>query len=116
MPLRFVGQVLGRSSWARLGLIVAAAVTVHPGFAGCLTLELVNMGTVPIALYPGLRVAQLAIWQLRSPIPKDEAGATLFHGPLGPEPSHLGREKDEIEKLRRIGQSLKGLGGSEIGE
>ena len=37
--------VLGRSSWGRVGLIVATAVMVQPGYTGTLTLELVNEGT-----------------------------------------------------------------------
>ncbi len=34
---------------------------VHPSFAGSITLELANIGDTPITLYPGLRVAQLAL-------------------------------------------------------
>ena len=66
LPASLGGYVLGRSSWGRLGLLVATAVMVQPGFAGCLTLELVNEGESPIRLAPGLRVAQLAVHALRS--------------------------------------------------
>jgi dCTP deaminase len=55
------GYVLSRSSWGRLGLIIATATFVNPGFKGCLTLELLNLGEVPLVLYPGLRVAQLVL-------------------------------------------------------
>ena len=34
------GYVIGRSSWGRRGLVIATAVEVHPGFVGCLTLEI----------------------------------------------------------------------------
>jgi dCTP deaminase len=51
--------VASRSSWGRLGLIIATAAAVHPGFKGCLTLELANLSESPIALYPGLSVGQL---------------------------------------------------------
>ncbi len=44
MPSDLGAYVVGRSSWGRLGLIVATAVMVHPGFRGCLTLELVSYG------------------------------------------------------------------------
>jgi dCTP deaminase len=50
---------MSRSSWGRLGLIVATAAMVQPGYKGCLTLELVNSSESPIALYPGLSVGQL---------------------------------------------------------
>lgn len=53
--------VLTRSSWGRLGLIIATATFVNPGFKGCLTLELLNLGEVPLVLYPGFRVAQLIL-------------------------------------------------------
>jgi len=39
-------------------LIIATATGVHPGFTGCLTLELFNSGEVPIALYPGMAISQ----------------------------------------------------------
>jgi dCTP deaminase len=60
MPVDLVGYVIGRSSWGRLGLIIATATMVHPNYAGIITLELTNLGDTPITLYPGTRVAQLA--------------------------------------------------------
>lgn len=52
-------QVLSRSSLGRLGLLSATAVHVHPGFTGCLTLELANLASVPLRLTPGQRIAQV---------------------------------------------------------
>jgi deoxycytidine triphosphate deaminase len=52
-------QVLSRSSLGRMGLLSATAVQLHPGFRGCLTLELVNLASVPLRLSPGQRVAQI---------------------------------------------------------
>jgi deoxycytidine triphosphate deaminase len=49
-PADLSGQVVTRSSYGRMGLISATAVTVHPHFRGCLTLELVNLGLVPLEL------------------------------------------------------------------
>jgi len=59
VPKGLVGLVVGRSSWGRVGLIIATATKVDPKFKGVLTLELVNQGSVPIRLYPGTRIAQL---------------------------------------------------------
>jgi dCTP deaminase len=53
------GYVTAKSSWGRRGLVIATAVGVHPGFTGCLTLELTNLGEVPIAIQPGMQVCQL---------------------------------------------------------
>lgn len=58
LPRNIGGYVTSRSSWGRRGLIIATAVGVHPGFAGCLTLELSNVGELPIRLYPGLDICQ----------------------------------------------------------
>ncbi len=69
LPDDLSANVVGRSSWGRLGLIVATAVFVHPGFRGCLTLELVNEGDTPIALSPGSRIAQLTLHRLEHAAP-----------------------------------------------
>lgn len=61
MPRNLAGYVTSRSSWGRRGLIIATATGVHPGFSGCLTLELFNAGEIPIALYPGMAVCQFFI-------------------------------------------------------
>jgi dCTP deaminase len=58
MPKNVAGYVTSRSSWGRRGLIIATATGVHPGFTGCLTLELFNSGEIPIALYPGMGISQ----------------------------------------------------------
>src|SRR6185295_230400 len=59
LPNDLAGYVIGRSSWGRRGLIIATAVGVHPGFTGCLTLELTNVGEIPIAIKPGMTICQL---------------------------------------------------------
>ena len=66
LPLKVFCQIASRSSWGRLGLVVATASVVHPGFKGCLTLELANLSDSPITLYPGLLVGQLIFYQTAS--------------------------------------------------
>ena len=61
MPTCCVGAFVGKSSLGRHGLIIETAPVVHPGFSGCLTLELANVGEVPINLRPGMEIAQLQI-------------------------------------------------------
>lgn len=61
LPCQCAGAVVGKSSWGRRGLIIETAPTVHPGFTGCLTLELTNVGTLPLKLYPGLKICQLQL-------------------------------------------------------
>jgi dCTP deaminase len=59
LPSDIECQLEGRSSWARLGLVIATASTVEPGYKGVVTLELRNSGTIPLKLFPGLKIAQL---------------------------------------------------------
>jgi dCTP deaminase len=59
LPSRLGGYVTGKSSWGRRGLVIETAAGIHPGFSGCLTLELANMGEVPIALKPGMTICQI---------------------------------------------------------
>ena len=59
LPKNLVAFVIGKSTWGRDGLIIATAIGVHPNFSGILTLEISNVGEIPIYLYPGLAIAQL---------------------------------------------------------
>jgi len=66
LPTEVAAYVIGRSSWGRRGLIIATATGVHPGFIGCLTLELRNVGEIPIAIRPGMRICQLFLHSVES--------------------------------------------------
>jgi dCTP deaminase len=58
-PHDLAGFVTGKSSWGRRGLIIETAAGIHPGFCGCLTLEIGNVGPVPIPLIPGMEICQV---------------------------------------------------------
>lgn len=60
LPKDIMGAVTARSTWAREGLSIATATLIEPGYQGIVTLELANLGEIPIALYPGLEIAQIA--------------------------------------------------------
>lgn len=66
LPADLFCTIASRSSWGRLGLVVATAAVVHPGFKGALTLELVNLSESPITMYPGLLVGQLIFHEVVS--------------------------------------------------
>ena len=73
LPNDLAGRVEGRSIYARLGLTVhQTAPSVKPGWAGQLTLEIVNNGPFTYRLYPGMRLCQLILEQLSSPAPTPE--------------------------------------------
>lgn len=106
LPTDCAAYVLGRSSWGRIGLLVATAVAVHPGYAGSLTLELVNEGNTPIKLWPGLRVAQLVVDQMD--IATTQAHPPRFFRAIGPQPAKLGWDHSEVEKLSTLKANLSG--------
>jgi dCTP deaminase len=107
LPAHLGAYVVGRSSWGRVGLLVATAIFVQPGFSGCLTLELVNHGESPIALYPGSRIAQLAVHSLPSPTEHYYGRDNdKYVGPTGPQVSHLAKESAEISHLSEVGCRL----------
>ena len=64
LPNGLSGEAIGRSSLGRLGLVIATATLIQPGFRGTITLELTNLAGVPIVLYVGIRIAQLCIYRI----------------------------------------------------
>jgi dCTP deaminase len=66
LPHNLCGEVGGRSSWARDGLIIATATGIHPNYSGIITLELTNVGEIPLYLHPGLRICQLFLTEVDS--------------------------------------------------
>jgi deoxycytidine triphosphate deaminase len=97
LPGDLAAQVVTRSSYGRLGLITATAVQVHPFYRGCLTLELLNLGEVPLELKPGERVAQLVFYRVDPPA--QEPQPPTFDCPTGPEFARPLRCPKEIELL-----------------
>lgn len=68
LPDDVVGQLNGKSSLGRLGLVVhATAGFIDPGFSGHITLELSNMATLPIAIYPHMKIGQFVFSRLDQP-------------------------------------------------
>jgi dCTP deaminase len=67
LPNNVKGVVTARSSWAREGLSIATANFINPGYNGIITLELANLGHIPIQLYPGMRIAQIAFYKVDKP-------------------------------------------------
>ena len=69
LPSDLAGYVTGKSSLGRRGLIIETASGIQPGFAGCLALEMSNVGEVPIALLPGMEICQVFLHDV-TPDPK----------------------------------------------
>ena len=88
LPDDLAARVEGKSSLGRLGLMThATAGFVDPGFSGHVTLELSNVATLPIILWPGMKIGQLCFFRLSSPAENPYGRAkygTHYQGQRGP--------------------------------
>lgn len=98
----------GKSSLGRLGLLThSTAGFIDPGFNGHVTLELSNTATMPILLYPGMKIGQLCFFQLSSsaekPYGSKERGSR-YQGQRGPTASrsYLGFNRSEVPEMEEI--------------
>jgi dCTP deaminase len=92
IPTDLVATVDGRSSIGRLAVVVhATAGFIDPGFRGQITLELSNIGPIPVRLYPGMRVAQIVFHQLSSAAdrPYGPERGSAYQGQKGPQFSRI---------------------------
>ncbi len=96
LPNDIVARVDGKSSLGRLGLLVhATAGYVDPGWTGKLTLELSNQSQMPIALYYGMRIAQISFIRLTTEVDRpygSEALGSKYQGQTGPTASRISEE------------------------
>ena len=88
MPDDLAARLEGKSSLGRLGLLThSTAGFIDPGFSGHVTLELSNVATLPIKLWPGMRVGQLCFFRLSSPTENPYGSAkygSRYQGQRGP--------------------------------
>jgi dCTP deaminase len=91
LPDDVAGRLEGKSSLGRLGLLThSTAGFIDPGFSGHVTLELSNVATLPITLYPGMKIGQLCLFRLSSPAEYpygSEKYGSRYQGQRGPTPS-----------------------------
>jgi len=95
MPDDLAGRLEGRSSIGRLGVVVhSTAATIDAGFRGNITLELANMGRIPVMLYPGMRICSISFEQLSSPaaVPYYKKKSAKYAGQKSPEASKIAQE------------------------
>jgi dCTP deaminase len=96
VPDDLVGNLEGRSSIGRLGVLIhSTAASIECGFRGNITLELANMGKMPVALYPGMRICSVSFVKLTSPaeIPYYKKKQAKYSGQKGPDESRIYKEK-----------------------
>ncbi len=91
LPDDIAARLEGKSSLGRLGLLThSTAGFIDPGFSGHVTLELSNVATLPIKLWPGMKIGQLCFFRLSSPSEHPYGSAVYgsrYQGQRGPTPS-----------------------------
>ncbi len=90
-----LGRLEGRSSLGRIGIIVhGTAGLFDPGWAGKATLELSNLGRMPVALYPGMRICSFTFEQLTTPssMPYGKKAGNKYSGQTRPLASRMSGE------------------------
>ncbi|MFM2073197.1 MAG: hypothetical protein RLZZ623_3461 [Actinomycetota bacterium] len=91
VPDDLVSRIEGKSSLGRLGLIIhSTAGFIDAGFDGHVTLELTNIATLPITLYPGMKIGQVSFMQMTTPADNPYgkgARGSKYQGQRGPTPS-----------------------------
>ena len=95
LPEDLVARLEGKSSLGRLGLLIhSTAGFVDAGWDGHLTLELSNVATLPITIYPGMKVGQISFLRMTTtadtPYGSDRVGSK-YQGQRGPTPSRYYR-------------------------
>ncbi|MDO8473068.1 MAG: dCTP deaminase [Dehalococcoidia bacterium] len=100
-----LARLEGRSSLARLGIIVHGTAGVfEPGWRGRPTLELGNLGPMPVALHPFMRICSFTFEELSSPseVPYWKRASSKYLGQQGADPSRFHSEKDPEQRYREM--------------
>jgi dCTP deaminase len=93
LPDNLAARMEGRSSLGRLGIIVhSTAGKIDPGWKGKLTLEITNIGKLPVALYPGMRFCCLVFEPTSSPVEKPYSKFGKYAGMDKPGTSKISEE------------------------
>lgn len=92
LPDDLIARIEGRSSIARLGIAVhSTAAVFEPGWRGTATMELSNLGGLPVALWPGMRICAFMFEQVAGPVsvPYHAKAAAKYRDQHGPVASRL---------------------------
>ena len=98
MPLDVCGEVLTKSSIARTFTVVETAPWIHPGYRGCLTLEIANVSNTPVLLYPGRKICQLILMGVDGADMTALPNRTYF-GPVYPEGPSFKNPEEDLERI-----------------
>jgi dCTP deaminase len=103
LPLDLSGQILTRSSIARTFVIIETAPWIHPGYRGCLTLEIANVSNTPVLLHPGIPIGQLILLTVDLTDKEEQQPAVLSGSYIGPTFPEAPTFKPLKTQLRKVG-------------
>lgn len=106
-----LGRLEGRSSMGRIGIIVhSTAARFDPGWDGTPVLELGNIGVLPVALYPGMKICSFTFEELSSPSdnPYVKRSNAKYRDQKSPEASRISEEM-EIPEARYVKHGKKNV-------
>ncbi len=99
LPDDLVARLEGKSSLGRLGLLIhSTAGYIDAGFSGHITLELSNVASLPITLYPGMNIGQISFQKMTTPADRPYGSVGLgskYQGQSGPTASMSHRNFDD---------------------
>lgn len=102
LPSDLSGQILTRSSIARTFVIIETAPWIHPGYRGCLTLEIANVSNTPVLLHPGMSIGQLLLLTVEAGEtdgPRKERFGGNYIGPTFPEAPQFKPLDDQLQSV-----------------
>lgn len=112
LPDDIAARLEGKSSLGRLGLLThSTAGFIDPGFSGHVTLELSNMATLPIRLWPGMKIGQLCFFRLSSPAEKPYGSSEYGSRYLGQRGPTASRSFQNFHRTDVTGTDAGQLGG-----
>ncbi len=89
LPNDIYADVIGRSSYNRLGLSINSMF--QPGFRGCISLELFNHSNIPVELVVGSRIVQARFF-------KNDEEESYMHG--GPRRKYIGHVRPTVSRAQ----------------
>ncbi len=98
LPDDLVGWLDGRSSLARLGLMVhVTAHRIDPGWSGNIVLEFFNSGKLPLAMRPGMAIGAMSFETLTGPAqrPYTQRDDAKYRGQSGPLASRISEDRSD---------------------
>lgn len=103
MPQTAYAEISPRSSYSRLGLSVGGIM--QPGFRGCVPLELLNHGNVPVELSVGARICQVRLFKVDDAESYHEKSEPRkYYGQVRPSVSKASRDRElkQLSELPRV--------------